>query len=183
MNTRGPLWRRAFGLVILGGLHITLVWDGYILLLYGYGLLILILFIKRKEKTMLICAVVLTLCTTPFLLVKTDFLEMVFTDMKATLDVLKNGTSLEVVKQRVGISEDLSIIFVIIGLPIVLGFMAIISFFAMGLLVLMGMAAAKVDFFKDIGEKVNLLKRVSLLIPVGLVGKALLDWDHFVACR
>ncbi|WP_313894149.1 DUF418 domain-containing protein [Psychrobacillus sp.] len=180
LSTRGPLWRRAIGLVILGCLHITFVWDGDILLSYGSGLLIFMLFIKRKVKTMLIWAVVLTLCMMPILLVKTDFLAIILTDMKETVDVLKNGTYLEVVKQRVSISDDLSIIFMVIVLPIMLGFMAIFSFFAMGPLVLLGMAAAKVDFFKRIGEKMDLLKRLSLLIPVGLLCKALLDMDHFV---
>lgn len=59
LKTPGPLWRRVIGLIILGSLHITFVWDGDILLTYGAGLIIIISFIKRKVKTLLIWASVL----------------------------------------------------------------------------------------------------------------------------
>lgn len=180
LNTKGPLYRRAIGLMILGILHILLVWDGDILLSYGSGLLILMLFIKRKAKTMLIWAVALIVCTMPLLLMKTDILTMILTDTKATIEILKNGTYFEVVKHRVGLSTNISIIFLIIGLPIVIGFIAILSFFVMGPFVLIGMAAAKVGFFENIEEKIGLLKRISLLIPIGLACKAFLESELFV---
>ena len=54
LKMRGPLWRRAIGLMVLGILHIVFVWDGDILLTYGSALLIFMLFLKRKVKTILI---------------------------------------------------------------------------------------------------------------------------------
>lgn len=179
LSARGPLWRRAIGLVTLGVLHSFFIWDGDILLIYGSGLIIAMLFVKRKVKTILVWAIILTLCMTPLFLVKTDLLSMVLTDMKATLDVLKNGTYLDVVKHRVGISDDIPFGFIVIVLPFVLLFLIIISFITIGPVVLAGMAAAKVDFFMDIEKKIGLLRRLSLLIPAGLVCKVLLYWDHF----
>lgn len=178
--SRGPLWRRAIGLVILGILHSVFIWNGDILLTYGSALLILMVFIKRKVKTLLIWAIVLTLCMMPLLLVKTDFLTMAFTDTKATLEILKNGTYWEVVKHRVSLPDDLAFVVLIIAMPFVIGFLIIFSFVALGPMVLLGMAAAKVGFFTDIEKKIGLLKRLSFLIPAGLVCKALLYWDHFV---
>lgn len=178
--SRGPLWRRAIGLVILGILHSVFIWNGDILLTYGSALLILMVFIKRKVKTLLIWAIVLTLCMMPLLLVKTDFLTMAFTDTKATLDILKNGTYWEVVKHRVSFPDDLAFVVLIIAMPFVIGFLVIFSFVALGPMVLLGMAAAKVGFFTDIEKKIGLLKRLSFLIPAGLVCKALLYWDYFV---
>lgn len=178
-SARGPLWRRAIGLMVLGILHMIFVWDGDILLIYGSGLVMFMAFVKRKVKTMLIWAIVLTLCTMPFLLVKTDFLTLAFTDTKAALDVLKNGTYLEIVKYRIGIPDDISFLIIAIALPFVLAFLVILSFIMVGPTVLLGMAAAKVGFFTDIEEKISLLKRLSFFIPAGLVCKTLLYWDHF----
>lgn len=180
LRPRGTLWRRAIGLAILGILHSVFIWNGDILLTYGSALLILMLFIKRKVKTLLIWAIVLTLCMMPLLLVKTDFLAMAFADTKATLDILKNGTYWEVVKHRVSLPDDLAFVILIIALPFIIGFLIIFSFVALGPMVLLGMAAAKVEFFTDIEKKIGLLKRLSFLIPAGLVCKALLYWDHFV---
>lgn len=179
-SARGPLWRRAIGLMVLGILHMIFVWDGDILLIYGSGLVMFMAFVKRKVKTMLIWAIVLTLCTMPFLLVKTDFLALAFTDTKAALDVLKNSTYLEIVKYRIGIPDDISSLIIAIALPFVLAFLVILSFIMVGPTVLLGMAAAKVGFFTDIEEKISLLKRLSFFIPAGLVCKTLLYWDHFV---
>ena len=179
LKTRGPLWRRAIGLMVLGGIHITLVWDGDILVTYGSALFIMMLFIKRKAKTLLIWAAILSLVMAPFLLVKTDFLALAGTEMEEAAAVLANGTYWEVVLQRIEFLVDIPLIFIIIGIPIAVVLIALVSLFAVGPFVLLGMAAAKKDFFANISEKTALLKRLALFVPIGLVCKALLYWDHF----
>lgn len=177
LKTRGPLWRRAIGLMILGVLHIAFVWDGDILFTYGAGLIIIMLFIKRKVKTLLIWATVMTLLMAPLLLLKTDFLALAANE--DIVAVLASGTYWEVVQQRIGITEDIPFFIVLLVIPIAVGFMALLSFFVIGPFVLLGMAAAKTDFFANISGKTALLKRLSLLVPIGLACKALLYWDHF----
>lgn len=182
-NIKGPLWRRAIGLIILGILHTCFVWDGDILIIYGSGLLLFMLFIKREVKTMLIWAAILTIITAPFLFITTDVQNILLSDSNAIIEILKNGTYLEVVKSRVDISNgmDASILFVVIGALLAFFLIVVISFLAMGPFVLLGMSAAKVDFFQNIEEKFKLLKRVSFLIPVGIVCKAFLNSDFWIA--
>ena len=177
LKTRGPLWRRAIGLITLGGLHITFVWDGDILLTYGAGLIIIMLFIKRKVKTLLIWASVLAVLTVPILILKTDFLALA--ELEETAVVLADGTYWEVVLQRIGVMEAVPFIFFLIGLPFALVLISLVAFLAIGPFVLLGIAAAKVDFFTHIETKVELLKRLALLVPIGLVCKSFLYWDHF----
>lgn len=53
--------RRLFGLILIGLLHQLLFWWGDVLVTYGLGGFLLILFRKRKNKTILIWALVLML--------------------------------------------------------------------------------------------------------------------------
>lgn len=76
---------------------------------------------------------------------------------------------------------DILLIFYIVGMMIGFVMMVILSFLAVGPFVLLGMAAAKVDFFKHIEERGVLLKRLVLFIPIGLLCKYLLFFDNFVA--
>lgn len=55
------LVRRFLMLLVLGLLHILLLWEGDILLSYGAGGFCLLLFIKRKPKTLVIWAIILSL--------------------------------------------------------------------------------------------------------------------------
>lgn len=177
LKTLGPLWRRVIGLIILGSLHITFVWDGDILLTYGAGLIIIISFIKRKVKTLLIWASVLAVLMIPLLILKTDVL--LLAGLEESTAVLANGTYWEVVQQRIGLTEEVPLIFFLIGLPIALGFIVLLAFFTIGPFVLLGMAAAKKDFFTHIRLRTKLLKRLALLVPLGLVCKSFLYWNHF----
>lgn len=93
--------------------------------------------------------------------------------------VLANGTYWEVVQQRIGLTEEVPLIFFLIGLPIALVFIVLLAFFTIGPFVLLGMAAAKKDFFTHIRLRTKLLKRLALLVPLGLVCKSFLYWDHF----
>ncbi|MER1958777.1 MAG: DUF418 domain-containing protein [Solibacillus sp.] len=182
LSAKGPLWRRAIGLIVLGAVHITLVWDGDILLTYGAALLfILVFFLKRRVKTWVVWSIILAVLMVPFLFMKTTFLDLLAKENEKAAVILSNGSYLEVVQHRIGITDDeFGVIFWLIGLVIAFFFLGIIAFFAVGSFILLGMAAAKVDLFKDIEQKQQLVKRLALLVPVGLLCKAFLLWDHFV---
>ena len=183
VSVKGPLWRRAIGLVVLGAVHIALVWDGDILLMYGAALMFIILFfLKRRVKTWIIWAISLSLLAIPFLFVKTIFVELLHEETAKAIEVLKNGSYLDVVKNRIGFSEDAyALIFWLIGLPIAFIFISIIGFFAVGTFVLFSMAAAKVELLQNIESNKQLLKKCTLLVPVGLLLKAFILWDHKAA--
>ena len=51
---RTRFFRRSVLLIVLGLLHSTFIWEGDILLFYGAIGLFLVLFVKRKAKTILI---------------------------------------------------------------------------------------------------------------------------------
>ena len=70
------------------------------------------------------------------------------------------------------------VVVMVITLLLTVGFFSVFSFFIIGPFVLLGMAAAKVNFFTNIEDKVGLLKRLSLLIPIGLALKASVLWAH-----
>lgn len=183
VSVKGPLWRRAIGLVVLGAVHIALVWDGDILLTYGAALIVIILFfLKRRVKTWLIWAIVLTLIALPFLLVKTSFLALLNEETAKASEVLRNGSYLDIVKYRMGLSADeYGLIFLIIIIPIAFILISIIGFFSVGTFLLFGMAAAKVELFQNVESKKQLLKKCALLVPVGLILKAFILWEHKVA--
>ena len=181
LSAKGPLWRRAIGLIVLGAIHIALVWEGDILLTYGAAMLfIIVFFLKRKVKTWLVWSGVLAALMLPMLLVKTSFLSLITEEVEKSSAILSSGTYLEVIQHRIGITDDeFGLVFWIIGLVIAFLFIAVIAFFAVGSFILLGMAAAKVDLFKNIEQKQQLVKRVALLVPIGLLCKAFLLWDHF----
>ena len=182
MSAKGPLWRRAIGLVLLGAVHITFVWDGDILLTYGAALIfILVFFLKRKVKTWLWWSGVLAALTVPVMMLKTNVLTLLTEETEKTSVILSSGTYIEVMQHRIGFTgEDATLIFWIIGSVIASLFMIIIAFFAVGCFILLGMAAAKVDLFKDLEQKQQLIQRLALLVPVGLVCKAFMLWDHVI---
>ena len=178
LKMRGPLWRRAIGLMVLGILHIVFVWDGDILLTYGSALLIFMLFLKRKVKTILIWSVTLIVLTIPLLLMEEEFLQLTLTETKEMAAVFSSGAYWDVVQQRILGWTEMPVVVMVITLLLTVGFFSVFSFFIIGPFVLLGMAAAKVNFFTNIEDKVGLLKRLSLLIPIGLALKASVLWAH-----
>ena len=183
VSVKGPLWRRAIGLVVLGAVHIALVWDGDILLMYGAALMFIILFfLKRRVKTWIIWAISLSLLAIPFLFVKTIFVELLHEETAKAIEVLKNGSYLDIVKNRIGFpTDEFELIFWLIGLLIAFVFIPILGFFAVGTFVLFGMAAAKVELLQNVELKKQLLKKCTLLVPVGLLLKASILWDYKAA--
>lgn len=63
-KSRWSILRRAIGLIAIGWLHSSFLWEGDILLSYGCMTLFLIPFINRKPKTLFIWCGVLFLLTT-----------------------------------------------------------------------------------------------------------------------
>ncbi|MCH7323834.1 DUF418 domain-containing protein [Solibacillus sp. MA9] len=180
LNARGPLWRRAIGLVVLGALHIAFVWDGDILLTYGAALIMIILFfLKRQVKTWLVWSGILAGLMLPSMFYKENLLALLAEEADKAAVIFSSGTYLEVMQHRIGLGDDeFGLIFWIVGLAIGFILVAVMAFFAVGSFILLGMAAAKVDLFNDIEQKQRLLKRVTWLVPVGLLCKAFLVWEH-----
>ena len=55
--------RRFILLIIIGILHATFVWEGDILLSYGIMGILMLIFLNRKKKTILVWAILLTVIT------------------------------------------------------------------------------------------------------------------------
>ena len=53
MKSRWIILRRSVGLIVLGWLHTTFIWEGDILFYYGCMILFLLPFINRKAKQLL----------------------------------------------------------------------------------------------------------------------------------
>ncbi|MEC1180337.1 DUF418 domain-containing protein [Metasolibacillus meyeri] len=61
LPVKWSLFKRAIFLIILGVLHSTYLWEGDILLMYGILSIFLLVFVRRRAKTILICAIGLCL--------------------------------------------------------------------------------------------------------------------------
>lgn len=59
LRIKSHLFRRSLMLIGIGLLHATYLWEGDILFVYGIMGIFLLMFINRKEKTMLIWAIIL----------------------------------------------------------------------------------------------------------------------------
>ena len=184
-GVKGPLWRRAIGLVVLGAVHTSLVWDGDILLTYGATLIVIILFfLKRRVKTWLIWAICLALLAIPLLILKstTIFLDLLNEETAKASEVLINGSYLDVVKYRIGFSADeFELMLLLFAMPFAFILILILGFISVGTFILLGMAAAKVELLRNVELKNQLLKKCALLVPVGLLLKSFILWEHKVA--
>ena len=180
LSARGPLWRRAMGLVALGALHIAFVWDGDILLTYGAALIMISLFfLKRQVKTWLVWSGVLAGIMLPLVFLKENLLALLAEETDKAAAIYSTGTYLEVMQYRIGLGDDeFGLMFWLVTLAIGFILVAVMAFFLVGSFMLLGMAAAKVDLFNDIEQKKRLLKRVAWLVPVGLLCKVFFVWEH-----
>ena len=185
MKATGSLWRRALALIVLGFLHSIFIWDGDILLIYGLGLIIFMLFIKRQAKTVAIWSAVLFTIMLPFAFVKGWILQLASEEIVAVNDIFSNGSYLDILKHRLGITPEIldpiTMIFVLIIMPIALFFVGVFSAFLIGPAVLAGMASAKVSLFEAIESKKSLLKRFIWFIPIGLTLKSAIALDSILA--
>lgn len=173
LKATGPLWRRGFAFIILGVLHSVFVWDGDILLIYGIGLILFMLFIKRQPKTLAIWSAVLFVIMLPFALVKGWIMSFANDEMDSIKEIYANGSYVDILLSRLGVTPDLmdpfTIMLILIVMPFVLFFIAVFSAFLIGPAVLAGMASAKIGLFES---KLDLAKRFVWLIPIGVLLKS-----------
>ncbi|MFC4403030.1 DUF418 domain-containing protein [Gracilibacillus xinjiangensis] len=161
-------FRRFIALIILGFIHSYFIWEGDILLTYGTMGLILLLFIKRKPKTLLVWFIILT--SIIFLLgfggtgEETDYLyseETITTFLEESTAIYQTGSYTEILDHRMNDMpmelSDGEVIAIMLMTPLM-----ILPMF------LIGMYAAHRKWL----EKPQYFKRFAIfIVPIGLLFK------------
>jgi len=170
-KSRWSILRRATGLITLGLLHGTLLWEGDILLFYGFIMLFLIPFINRKAKTLFIWGSLLFLVATALTYGSDDGSPKDQKAMDVYIDkanaIYANGSYHEIYDFRLnvlppGFDDPLLFYSVLIVGPL---------FFAP--LFLLGMALAKNHAFEHMQNERKRYVLGSLLVPVGIACKSI----------
>jgi uncharacterized protein len=159
-------FRRSVLLIVLGLLHSTFIWEGDILLFYGAIGLFLVLFVKRKAKTIMIWGILLLALMTVFgygsMEPGAGEAERMENYVKQSIEVYGNGTFSEILNFRT--TEEMPI-----DLPDWLMLLVILIAPLMSApMFLFGMVAAKRGRFLHPSIEIKLYLRWSLLVPVGL---------------
>ncbi|WP_033826516.1 DUF418 domain-containing protein [Bacillus andreraoultii] len=98
------LFRRYLLLLVFGLLHSIFVWEGDILFSYGFTGLMMLMFVNRKKKTIIIWAVVLFLLTSLFSFLPAEDtpedMEKLSSYIEKEKDVYANGTYWDTVEFR-----------------------------------------------------------------------------------
>lgn len=146
LRVKWHLFRRALFLLFAGFVHRYFLWEGDILFGYGLTCLILIMFVNRKAKTILIWGILFLtflvgMMTAPQTMIEKDQ-EKVDHFIEETNHIYKNGTYLEIKDHRnnaqpVALSPEMNILFVIL------------TPFMTSALFWFGMYAAKRNWFID----------------------------------
>ena len=182
LRIKWHLFRRSLMLIIFGLLHATYLWDGDILLLYGGMGIALLLFVNRKEKTILIWSITLFLLITIMSLF--DFTES--TDdpleninyepyIETATEIYSAGTYSEIKEYRnngedplideIG-DKKLAIVFFL--LP-----------FMMAPMFLLGMYAGKRQWFLELKQERKMYwKGMIIFLPAGLALKIYGYFQH-----
>ncbi|MED3645280.1 DUF418 domain-containing protein [Halalkalibacterium halodurans] len=166
------LARRFLFILFLGYLHSTFLWEGDILLTYGMICFILLLFVARKKKTILIWATILLVLSSLFGLgaeIAADSDEEVTSYIKTTNHVYQTGTYLDIKAHR-NTSDPGDL------LDMPKEAFLFISVFAIVLITpmfLYGMYAAKRKWFVHPTQEQGRYRKGLLFIPVGVTLKAL----------
>ncbi|MGP4073214.1 DUF418 domain-containing protein [Piscibacillus sp. B03] len=173
------LGRRFIGLIMIGGLHFYFLWEGDILLSYGVIGLILLMFIKRKPKTLLTWAVVIVSLMTIISFVPVDPQEdqyIFFNEeqLEAYLDdsttVYQTGSYQEI--QQFRLNEDpmtLETKGATIGLGESLFIIALIPFLLLPIFLLGIYAGKKQWLHQPEQHKRSYLIAASILLPIGFL--------------
>ncbi|RKQ18137.1 DUF418 domain-containing protein [Ureibacillus endophyticus] len=170
-KSRWSILRRSTGLILLGFLHATYLWDGDILLFYGSIMIVLLPFINRKPKTLFIWATILFVLTTALGYGQVDSTTKEEQEMKEynelAYDTYGNGTYREIYEFRndvmpPGFEDPIFIIILLIVAP----FIYIPMF-------LFGMGVAKLGAFENLVTERKWYVRGSIFVPIGLICKAL----------
>ncbi|MEL3960252.1 DUF418 domain-containing protein [Lysinibacillus endophyticus] len=170
-KSRWSILRRSTGLILLGFLHATYLWDGDILLFYGSIMIVLLPFINRNPKTLFIWATILFVLTTALGYGQVDSTTKEEQEMKEYIelayDTYGNGTYREIYEFRndvmpPGFEDPIFIIILLIVAP----FIYIPMF-------LFGMGVAKLGAFESLVTERKWYIRGSIFVPLGLICKAL----------
>lgn len=167
-KSRWVLLRRAVGLITLGLLHSTFIWEGDILAFYGGMVLLLFIFLKRKAKTLFIWSGILFALILSFSALPAEPLPesagMAAYLAEAQL-VYSDGSYRDIQDFRLHVlPPDFD--------GILYAVTAIISPLIFIALFLLGMGLAKTDVFSRIHDYPRLYRLGLLLLPIGVVMKA-----------
>lgn len=163
--------RRSFLLLILGLLHGTFLWEGDILLYYGINGLFLLMFLKRKKKTMLIwmsiAYILASLIGFADVGVTKDEKTKIENYAKETITIYGSGSYTEIMDHRNHADPiEMPEYFILLSL-------LLIPILSMPMF-LFGMYAAKSEWFHDPKNHYSLYRRLAfLLIPIGIIFKCL----------
>ncbi|MED3690003.1 DUF418 domain-containing protein [Peribacillus butanolivorans] len=170
-KSRWHLIRRGIGLLVIGIIHSTYIWEGDILTFYGLMLFVLLPFIHRKAKTLLIWSAILVVLLGVLsygenVSDKTEQAEMQ-QFIEETNNVYANGTYMDILDYRKNAMppgfED----------PIFIFFLLLLSPIFMLPMFLLGMAMAKRQYFINPAQEKRSYLLGWLFFPVGLVLKLL----------
>ena len=169
-KSRWSILRRSIGLILLGILHATYLWEGDILLFYGSIMLVLIPFINRQPKTLFVWASILFVFTTALGYGDVDTTTIEEQEMKKynefAYDTYANGSYWEIYDFRnnvmpPGFEDPIFIIVLLIAAPLIY-----IPMF------LFGMGVAKLGAFENLQAERTWYVRGSIFVPIGLICKA-----------
>lgn len=169
-----PLSRRFLLLIGFGLLHSTLLWEGDILLAYGVTGFVLLLFVNRKVKTLLIWGIALTalMAVTGFIPVEETAaeIERMSDYVERSIAVYGGGSYTEIMDFR--LNEDP------LGLPMgVMLVSAVITPLLLLPMFLFGIAAAKKQWFHNpLRERSRAVRLACAFVPIGLALKAYAVW-------
>lgn len=163
--------RRSILLLILGLLHGTFLWEGDILLYYGINGLFLLMFLKRKKKTMLIwmsiAYILASLIGFANVGVTKDEKTKIENYAKETITIYGSGSYMEIMDHRNNADPiEMPEYFILLSL-------LLIPILSMPMF-LFGMYAAKSEWFHEPKKHHSLYRRLAfLLIPIGIIFKCL----------
>ena len=155
--------RRLFALLLFGAIHLIFIWYGDILHTYAIAGFLLLLFYKRKTKTLLIWAfsllfVIHSLLSVQFFIPESTLEEMAATSntdklskVEEYVDMYENGNYLEWVSYRF----QTEVIPILLETPL-----SIITILAMFLI---GLSAGKIEIFKPNTPYLTMIKKIWLI--------------------
>lgn len=176
-KSRWFIIRRAIGLIILGFLHSSFIWEGDILLFYGMMVFHLLIFINRKPKTLIIWASLFFIlnCALTYgnhISTPTEQAEIAAYN-KEEAKVYSEGSYAEIKDFRSnaeipGMGDDLyTSILTVIFAPLIYA-----------PLFLIGIAFAKLHLFENLEAERRIYRWAFAIIPLAVILKVIGQFDH-----
>ena len=175
-KSRWAIIRRAIGLIILGLLHSSFIWEGDILSFYGMMIFALLIFINRKPKTLIIWASIFFVINCAFMYGEYSSTPAEKAEIAAynekQAEVYSEGSYADIMHFRLnaevpGMEDDLFMLIAILISPIVYA-----------PLFLVGMAFAKWRLFENLAAERRIYRWAFVLVPVALTLKIVGQFDH-----